>query len=104
MEQLAKANTNPEEINIGDSDEDESAKVEGMYRLLPSHITLACPHLQICVYLPSLPTHRGSFGAADHSKCSVWFHSRGDPRGGLGGKTETGHEEEGTVENGGYAN
>eukprot|EP00731_Ephydatia_muelleri_P036816 Em0329g7a len=28
MEQLAKANTNPEEINIGDSDEDESAKVE----------------------------------------------------------------------------
>ncbi|KAL5483861.1 hypothetical protein EMCRGX_G020278 [Ephydatia muelleri] len=28
MEQLAKANTNPEEINIGDSDEDEGAKVE----------------------------------------------------------------------------
>ncbi|KAL5483850.1 hypothetical protein EMCRGX_G020266 [Ephydatia muelleri] len=28
MEQLAKANTNPEEINIGDSDEDENAKVE----------------------------------------------------------------------------
>ncbi|KAL5483847.1 hypothetical protein EMCRGX_G020263 [Ephydatia muelleri] len=28
MEQLAKANTNPEEINIGVSDEDEPAKVE----------------------------------------------------------------------------
>ena len=73
-----------------------------------SHVT-SCPPINYYLHVPSSPpsspspspsTHRGPFGAADHSKCCLWLHPRGDPRGGLGGKTEAGHEEEGPVENG----
>ena len=49
-----KANTNPEEINIGDSDEDESANVEGVYCLLPSQIS--CVYMPLPLPPPTLPT------------------------------------------------
>ena len=50
MEELAKANTNPEEINIGDSD-DEDAKIEGVYPSSPQGpppLVPSCPHT--CTY------------------------------------------------------
>ena len=68
---------------------------------MPLHIPPWIAILSSLSLVPFPVTHcRKPVLAADHSKCSVWFHPRGDPRGGLGGKTETGHDEEGTVQNG----